>query len=268
MFSKINSNVIGIAGVAAFVSGLGYLYHVYSQEENESCINTSIAFNSLNDSKMLPPTEKQLSKDKAIKLMAIIQNLSEEFVETKLPNFEEKRRKLINETKEYDKFCSQILKAKNEAQNQVIKNVEEKYGYSYKAIADEIEKIDSIELEERLSRYNSKLLYQSKYEEDLIRNAFIFYGNKCLEQIKNCEAILKDASSNSRNKEFFHDYYMIQKFKAEDELFLKFTISEVSLKYFLFKYKLNTSDKEISDLLNQIASKEEKFGLLDESENK
>lgn len=209
----------------------------------------------------------RLTQERAIKLMALIHSKTENYILKAKPGIEEERRNNLNNSKEYEKICNSLFELKNEAFRIFTNEIETTYGFTYDEITKVLDPIDPIILEEKFTSFTiPKFDDKREYNKEFVIEAFIYYANRNLEQMKNVQGLLNDNPSYKSNNEYFIYQLMILKYKADDELYMKYRITENHLKFLLFEYKLH-GNKQIQDLLNKISEYEEMFNKYNFSSN-
>lgn len=201
----------------------------------------------------------KLSEKRALKLVTYIHSKTENDLKSKYPNSDEERRNNLNNSELYEKICNECLNLKNMIFKEYIKKVEDKFGYSYEEITKSLDALDPIEMEEKLIKLTlPRIDNEESFTKEMIFNAFEFYGNNCINKMKDIYKMIKDNSSDEEQKIYFNYQLMIQKFRIDDELYLKYGLKENQLKYLLFKYKLH-KDPKIANILKEISHLEENF---------
>ena len=242
--------------VSGAVGVLGSAYYIYSLLDSS---NTLAKEKSICKDPEISLTYKgKLTQERAMKLMAIIHNRAEDYILKKRPDIEDLRRTKINESQAYEEIIIEMNHLKSEAFSKFTSEIEATYGYTYEEITKVLENVCPIEMEEKLSSYSiPKFGDQRVFNNKFVIDAFVFYANRYIEHMKITQGLPKSTNTEDQKQELIYNL-MIGKYKADDELFLKYHITEHQLKYLLFENKLH-SEKQIQDLLFTISEYEQMF---------
>ena len=248
-YSNSFYSLLTIGCISIFGSGY-YLYSLYKSPKKEKSSfcqdNISLSY------------KGNLTVEIAIKLIANLHNNVENYIKKIKPEIDDFRRSKINDSSAYEEVIHELDQLKHEAYTKFKIELERKYGYTYDQITKVLDPICPIEMEEKLTLYSMpKFEDKNLLNKKLILDAFIYYANRYIDQIKEFQNLPKEENSEDQKQKILYNF-MIIKYKADDELYLKYHLTEHQLKYLLFEYKLH-KDKQIEEMLIQISQNEEFF---------
>ena len=196
-----------------------------------------------------------LNVENAISILNMIDNKVEEEMKVQYPNIEQMRRKAYedNNKQEYEEKCLEFLETRNKIYTTISERELNKLKIEYENIANILQSIPANEIEEKMMKKKKPNFDNGKPNKEIIKEAFMFYGNRCVEEMLK----YKDLLSNSRDcfeQERIMMKLMITKMIIDDALFLKYQISENQVRYLINEYNLKEDEevKSLSDTMRKL----------------
>jgi hypothetical protein len=244
-----NTLLIG-GGVLLACSGLYYLYKSIFKEQG---LPDKLLIELERIKQQIEENKGDLSPDIVIRILYYINKTSEETM-NKL-EINSRRRDAISNDEEYNKLAKECLEMKYNILKSTTKLILQHFEMENSDFKDAIEQITPYEIEKKIFGFN-----KSHFESDVIldknqtKEAYLFYGNKFVEEILNLNASQKKSFKEeleNRNHEKIVNKLLIIKMKLDDSLNLKYGVSEALLKYFIHEYSLY-DDKEVKSLAEKV----------------
>jgi uncharacterized membrane protein required for colicin V production len=239
---------IGICFSGA-VGALVYAFNIYFSDELSDESNDSLEKSAAIKHKLTVPT--------AIKLMSKINRQTESIFAEKIPDSEIMRKKHFYNLDKYKDVVKHLFEVKNEAFIFSKNDIYKEYGIKYEDIVKILDPVCPIKIEKKLIQYSEPDLCGAVPDKEIVRAAFEFYGRRCIEEMRKFIES-QEQINNSQDKENKEMEQLVSKFRIEDELTLKFNISESQMKYFLFKFNLD-KEKKVYQIFQEISKFEEKL---------
>jgi len=236
---------IGLAGV---VGSIYYIYNLFGEEDVIDGIDSQIddLNRSINRTK-----NKELSIRSAIKIMSMVTKITEEKVKRELPDIDQRRRNAIDNNEEYAKICYEFLNCKEDAFQHASSVILDKLNISKEDFQNRLSKIEAIELEKKLYEMDKPEFEDGqKLDRDKTKKAFIFYGNKFLNEMNGFYNDVFHLKHPPNENEVMFSLALL-KTRCDDELFKVYGLNEIQMRYLLFEYDLN-DDPDIKDVHNKL----------------
>ena len=116
-------------------------------------------------------------------------------------------------------------------------------------------------LKKKMFAYEPPVFEGEKPSKDKVKQSFIYFGNKFMEEMQGLSSQMRALQSNfnQQAQEMAMFNLLVCKMKVEDLLFIKFSITEPQVRYLLIEYQLH-NDYEVREVQAKIASFEEMMG--------
>jgi hypothetical protein len=244
--------------VAAMVGSAYYLYNLFSQDEELSDADM-VKIEQLKEEiteQIDEKNEQGLTPEIAVQIMSMTNRVGEEILKKTKPDLEIKRRAAINMPEEYERICQEYLEAKEYAYQEASKKVLTQFGdFNFEDINTVLMDIHPADYERMNHKYEQVTFDKSpKPERDTVKKAYLYYGKKFKEEMREMQKIMPMAGGNmdEGQQQYMFFKLLIMKFKVEDYLYLNFSYTEAQIKHLLFEYDL-FQDPEIRSLNEQLA---------------
>ena len=244
-YSKLYYALLGVS-FAGFIGSCYKLYKLFSGKEQFIEEVSLIEDNSISSE----IKSDALTIEKALKLIAILKTKTEDYLNEKCPNIINLRRYYLKiDEEQYLKICDRIMITNDDAYRLINKYILETYGNSIEEIVDKTKSFSYFELEENLiPKLNIKI--KSLIDKNTIIQAFVFYESTFIDLVKKEQDHQTNEKFANFTKELLLYKLSILKFKAEDNLFLNFGITEIQLKKYIYEYKLHLEQNIKKIMLN------------------
>ena len=237
------------AGVAGVVGGFYYLYSLFNEEielDEEQEIQVEKVSQEVKDA------EGELTVETAIKVMSIANKVCEDSVKKSKPDIEQRRRDAFSNEEEYEKICYEYLECREYAYQNAINVVLGKFNITMESLQKVLTGIPPFELEKKLYQcdkpdYDDSILQDDKYK---IKEAFVYFGTKFIQEMKNFYNMM--STINQNQQEYIMLRLMILKLKVDDDLYFKYKVNEIQLRYLLYKNDLY-DDLEVKNVHEKIS---------------
>jgi hypothetical protein len=206
--------------------------------------------------------EPDLSVDRAVEIMALINEIADNKVKISLKDMEEKRRNNIHDKDEYERQCKEIFDIKEYIFSKTTEKILKETEFSsMEDIQNILKQHHPHEIEKKAYKYYHPS-FENKDEPDMetIKEAFLYYGKKFKKEIVEIDNLLKKQDGYEvelTNVIFFK--LLVLKTRVEDRLYIKYDLTEAELRYLLFKYNLFDKDEEIKKLNLEISKFDDMF---------
>lgn len=251
-FIKKNLTLLGVAIIG--VGGFLFVRLFYSKK-----LLTDEDYNKIKEIK--EQCEDNLTEEEAIKLLALINRKTDEYMATEYKELDTKRRqayKKSDNANNYEKICEEILDRRNEVYNNMSDAVLSEFGIDHEQLGELLKGKKPIEIEKLMFSEEKVSVEGANINEHKIKQAFLHYANMCIEQMKEFKRIMNRQMNNSQQEVVLYKL-MIMKYKIDDDLFEKFEINENQLRFLLHENNMY-NDVEIKKKSDEMARYEE---LLD-----
>jgi len=241
MSSSLKNKILYFGGItisaAVLGSSLYYLYKLYTCKDDDEELEKILI-----DEKDLFDSDNKLTENGAITLMIKINTLADEYYNKEYSDLDKKRRDNLNNLEEYTTLCNETFTHKQTiyqlATNEILNKLTHKI--TIEQIQNFLQTINPKKLEELTLINEAELL--KKEDIDLIniktcKEAFIYYVNIFIEEVKNLQDKYKDINyeENVQIQNMLMFEYLIVKIKADDLLYLKYNTTEQKIKIILYK---------------------------------
>lgn len=259
-YSKLIYSAVG-TGVIAILGGL---YYCYSMMKNEYELSEE-DINKIEELKEdVEQTKGILNTETAIKLLAMINKKTDEYINTNKPDVEKQRREAFDNPEEYETICNEMLEFRNKVYMSVTDKILTEFGISNDDLGKCLHGISPIDIEKKMFSIEKPSFDNNNNipEKPFVKGAFIYYGRNCIEQMRKFQKMMNKAGSDPYQQEVVLYELMILKFKIDDELFRQYKINESQLRYLLYEYNLY-EDVDIKSLMEKMAKYEEMLNAGD-----
>ncbi|MCQ2819517.1 MAG: hypothetical protein MJ252_19820, partial [archaeon] len=253
-------SISGLATIA--ITSMYYLYQ-YIQEEDEEESKAELS-PELNQNKLNIDIKEdeifskgELTTEGVVKLVVKMNKISDDFFKKEYPDLDEKRRKEINNEKEYFNLCNQTIMYKQmcskAALESIVNNFKNK-NINADTIEEFISKADPKQIEVESIKYAEEDEILKSTTKEIIKEAYIFYAKNFIEESKKFQEKYNSMQMmflNEDQQAMLMMELMTVKIKIDDLLYLKYNLSEDKLKVALYKRDL-ISDLEIQKYRNDM----------------
>lgn len=256
-YSTLFYGLVG-AGVVGALGGLYYLYTILKGEP-ELTEDQNLQIEEIKQE--IEDSKGELTPNLAIQIMAMTNKVSEEILKKLNPDINERRRAAIKNQAEYERLCVEYLEAKNHAYIAANNNVMNKFGFNETDFQNVLQRVNPIEFEQKVFQYEKPNFENNIIpDKSVVKEAFIYYSNKFIEDMKEFRTMISQFYGDPAQQEMAFSRLLIVKLKVDDELFLKFNLTEHQIRYLLYEYNL-LDDPEIRQMQNKLGKFEELLGL-------
>jgi len=184
--------------------------------------------------------------------MSIANKVCEATVKKSKPDIDERRREAFGNEEEYEKICYEYLECKEYAYQNATQLVLGKFNITMQNLQKVLTSIAPFELEKKLYQcekpdYDDSVLKDDKYK---IKEAFVYFGNRFIQEMKTFYNMMSTIDQNQQ--EYIMLRLMILKLRVDDDLFFKYKVNEIQLRYLLYKNELY-DDLEVKSVHDKIA---------------
>jgi len=237
--------VLAGAGITGLFGSLYYLYNLFAYDELEN--NEALDIQIKKIKKMISKGERtEFSLECAVKIVALVNRLTDDIVNKKLPNIDKRRRENYTNLEEYDRLCYEYLNCKEDAFKRCSDLVLNNINLTHEEFQKRLETIKPWELGSKLYEYEKPIfdeIEEEKIDANLTKAAFFFYGNKFMNDVCNFhQEMIKLRDPPDQGVIMFR--LEIIKTRVDDELYFKYGINELQMRYLLHKHNLN-EDKDV-----------------------
>lgn len=236
-------------GIDSFSNGLNNLCTYVTDEEGEKKKSLLLSSKQVEEKQENLHTEKlTLNDDLAAKLFSLINKKTEEEFEKNSEYKNSDRREVINDDKKYYEICSLQLPIKQNTFFTVSDNILNEYKIDANEFYQYLSVIDRQIFEKKLLE-NTDLNLDEKPSKEEAKEAYILFGNKTLEQMKDINEQV--ANANPQEMEKIMEKSIIEKFRILDLIFLKYKITSEQLNKLIFEYDL-ISDEDVQKIKSEL----------------
>ena len=240
--------MVGASSMIFLTSGYYIFDYFFGEEESEEEKENEI-IKRINMELLL--SHGTLNPKLAVIISSYINQLYEKLEESNLSSLNEERRKYLNDRKKYEELAQDYLNKQNVLYSTSIKTVLDKLNnkINYQQIEQELSKLSNNEIEKLFFEYDKPLFNKNIPEKNIAKDAYLFYGNKLKDEMKNFqEEIVKIKDLNENN---IHFRLQLIKLLVNDYLFNKYNLTERQLTFCVFEYKL-LEDSEVLKVHDEI----------------
>ncbi len=240
--------MVGASSMVFLTSGYYIFDYFFGEEESEEEKENEI-IKRINMELLL--SHGTLNPILAVIISSYINQLYEKLEESNLSSLNEERRKYLNDRKKYEELAQDYLNKQNVLYSTSIKTVLDKLNnkINYQQIEQELSKLSNNEIEKLFFEYDKPLFNKNIPEKNIAKDAYLFYGNKLKDEMKNFqEEIVKIKDLNENN---IHFRLQLIKLLVNDYLFNKYNLTERQLTFCVFEYKL-LEDSEVLKVHDEI----------------
>ncbi len=255
-YSKTFWCLVG-AGIFGIAGGFYYIYSLFN-EEIELDEEQEIEVEKLTQD--VKEKDGELNVETAIKIMSIANKVCEDTVRKNKPDIDQRRRDAFQNNEEYEKICYEYLEGKEYAYQNATQLVLGKFNITMDNLQKVLTGIPPFELEKKLYAhekpdYDDSILGDDKYK---IKEAFVYFGNKFMQEMKSFYNSMTNV--NQSQQEYIMLRLMILKLRVDDDLFFKFKVNEIQLRYLLYKNELY-DDLEVKAVHDKISKFDEMINI-------
>jgi len=250
---KEDPNNLVLQDDRVMTEGVSELINRYNQDIKDSSVNTlpiiqtqesyqqnfDLTINAelkiLNDKISIEIKDKGvLSVDSALNVLYIFQRISENSVKRRYPDIDKRRRDAYWNDDEYEKICKDFLTYTAETYVEATDYITLKLyssGVTMESVQEVLGVFSPSELEKSIRKFNKPDCdeYVLNMEKSIIKEAFLYMGNKFIQDMSD---FLKNISKIKPDDVMFK--LMLIKSRVEDDLYLKYKLSEKQLQYLLY----------------------------------
>lgn len=234
--SKTYLYITGVVATAALSIGGYYIYKYIKYSYGNDGIDASMS-NSIRQLKtelyeVMNEPQNDKKGELAFRISHEINKLSLRYYNEKYPNQDEKRRKEIDNPELYKDYCDETLVLKEECVHLASKKVLELLDNSIDSekIENWITMIEPSKLEEYTLKYVNGTQNGIIPSIDLLKEAYTYYADLLKEE----HELLKKSIENDKNEEPQTDellfYSMMINLKVNDKIFIKYHLTEESMR--------------------------------------
>lgn len=248
VFSKTFYFLLG-TGVVGLLGGFYYLWSLFNEdielnEEQEKQVEKII--------QQVKQGDGELTVEMAIKIMSIANKVCEDTIKKNRPDIDQRRRDAFNNVEEYEKICLEYLENKEYAYQNATQLVLGKFNITMENLQKALMGIPPFELEKKLYQcdkpdYDDSVLKDDKYK---IKEAFVYFGNRFIQEMKGFYQIMSTVNQNEQ--EYIMLRLMILKLRVDDDLYFKYKVNEIQLRFLLYKNELY-DDPEVKSVHEKIS---------------
>ena len=248
--------IFSLCGIAVF--GLAsYIYYHFPYLKEESILSEEDQNKISGLREELEGHNWILTPEIAIKLLALINKKTDEYINTRKPDMEKKRRDAFDKKEVYESICNEMLEYRNQIYIKVSDKILYEFGVSNDDLGKLLERLTPIDIEKKMYAEEKPDFENNEVpDRNNVKKAFMSYGKSCINQMKIFQNMVGKCDTDSKQQELVLYQLMILKFRIDDELYRNYSISENQLRFLLFEYNL-ADDPEIKKLMNDIAQYEE-----------
>ena len=229
-FSKTFYFLLG-TGIVGLLGGFYYLWTLFNED---------IELNEEQEKQVEKITQEvkdgELTVEMAIKIMSIANKVCEDTIKKNKPDLDQRRRDAFNNEEEYDKICYEYLENKEYAYQSATQLVLGKFNITMENLQKALTGIPPFELEKKLYQCDKPDYDDSVLKDDIskIKEAFVYYGNRFIQEMKIFYQTMSHVNSNEQEYKMIR--LMISKLRVEDDLYSKYKVNEIQLKFLLFQF--------------------------------
>ena len=247
--------MVGVSSMIFLTSGYYIFDYFFGEEESEEEKENEI-IKTINMELLI--SNGTLNPKLSVIISSYINQIYEKLEESNLSSLNEERRKYLNDRKKYEELAQDYLNKQNVLYSTSIKTVLDKLNnkINYQQIEQELSKLSNNEIEKLFFEYDKPLFNKNIPEKNIAKDAYLFYGNKLKEEMKNFqEEIVKIKDLNENN---IHFRLQLIKLLVNDYLFNKYNLTERQLTFCVFEYKL-LEDNEVLKVHDEINNLDSMF---------
>lgn len=243
---------LATVGVAGVVGGLYYIYSIFNEEEETSEITQSKIEDLQQDLETnLSENMNNLTLDQAVRIISLMNKMTEEIVKKKKPDLDERRRAAINNEALYQELVGESLEERESAMMNAQEVISKKFnGINMEDIAKIMQSANP-ETVERLVLLSDKPQFEGTIpSKEKVKEIFTYYGNNMLFRMRDSQMAMNQGSMDPNQQQYIFFKILMSKMKVDDELFVKYRLTENQLKYLFYEYKLE-NDSEVKSLYDK-----------------
>lgn len=251
--------MLAAAGVAGLLGGFYLLYSLLSDEE-ELDEKEVIEIEELKQN--VEKNKGKIDKDAAIHILFLTNKHAEDELKKMKPDIEKRRREAFNNEYEYKQICSEYLEAKENCYMRSSQKILGEFNTTMEELNKIMALVDPQEMEKKFFEIDQPIFDQTKPSKEEAKEAFLFFGNKFMEEMQGLSSQFRALQGNFQNgqaQEMAMFNLLVSKMKVEDLVYLKYKLSENQIRFLLNEYDL-LKDYDIQAMHSKIASFEEMMG--------
>jgi hypothetical protein len=235
---KLSKTMYGLA-IAGIIGALGGLYYIYNLFRSEEELSQEQKLELEELKQEVEHTNGMLTTEQAIQIMACINKKAEDILSKIKPDIDERRRAVINNEKQYEKICSELFEAKEGALQTANTIILKNFGDIDKDDLNKVlSEISPYEIEQKAFKYDKPTFYGTIPDKQKIKEIYIDYGNLLSKYMNEFHTSMDKMKLNELKQDYLIFRILVLKLKAEDEIYLKYKITENQIKYLLHEYHL------------------------------
>jgi hypothetical protein len=244
---------LGLLGITSIIGGLYYLYQAFNEEVVSEQTNNEIE-------QMKQDVELkggELTPDVAIKIMALTNKQAEEYIKKTKPDIDERRRAALNDKSRYDQICQEYFELKEQAYVAASNAILTKFGnFTMEDVQTIMARISPYDLERKSFEYDKPTFDNPLPEKQKVKDVFKVYGNEISTKMRDLYQQMSRYQNDPNMQQFLMISILILKIRIDDEMYLKYQLSETQVRYLLYHYDL-MDDPDIKQVNDKISRFEE-----------
>jgi hypothetical protein len=240
---------LGLIGISSIIGGLYYLFQAFTEEDVSE--QTTEAIEEMKQDVELKGG--QLTPDIAIKIMALTNKHAEEFIKKTKPDMDEIRRSALNDKVRYDQICQEFFELKEQAYVSASNTILGKFGnITMEDVQNVMARVSPYDLERKSFEYDKPVFDGPLPEKQKVKEIFKIYGNEISTKMRDFHQQMSRFQSDPNMQQYLIFSILILKIRIDDEMYMKYHLSETQLRYLLYHYDL-MNDPEIKQVNEKIS---------------
>lgn len=243
---------LAAAGVVGALSGLYYVYSLFSEDEEEL---TEAQVDQIQELKQeVEHTDGKLTVDICVQIMVFTSKMAEDMVKKAKPDIDERRRAALKNEEEYERICSEFLEARENAAHYAQSTIIERFGnYSMDDFQSVMSNASPIEIEKKTFQLEKPEFSGAYPDRSKVKEIFMYYGNQVCTQMKDLQMNMNNnAQMDPSQQNYFIYRLLILKQRLEDEMYIKYSVNENQVKFLLYHYNLH-EDSDVKNLIMKMS---------------
>lgn len=255
------SNVFYALAAAGFVGAIGGLYYVYSLIGEDEDLTEEQADQIQELKQEVEHTDGNLTIDICVQIMAMTTKVAEEIVKKAKPDIDERRRAALNNPEEYERITSEFLEAREMAAQNAHLSITKKFGnFSMEDFQRVLSTSSPMEIEKKTYELEKPVFIGPTPDKARVKEIFMYYGNQVCSQMRELQMNMNsNVNMDPSQQEYLIFRILILKQRLEDEMYVKYKISENQVKYLLYHYNLH-EDPDVKNVIMKMSRYDEVMG--------
>jgi hypothetical protein len=240
---------LGLVGISSIIGGLYYLFNAFNDEEVDE--QTSNAIEEVKQDVDLKGGE--LTPDIAIKIMALTNKQAEEFMKRTKPDIDERRRAALNDKARYDQICQEFFEMKEQAYVFASNAILSKFGnITMEDVQNVMARVSPYDLEKKSFEFDKPVFDGPLPDKQKVKDVFKIYGTEISTKMRDFHQQMSRYQSDPNMQQYLIFTILILKIRIDDEMYMKYHLSETQIRYLLYHYDL-MNDPEIRQVNEKIS---------------